>query len=65
MGWEFKFYTDKDKDYQERFKDNVPKPHRCDDRVIDLCRCVVAWDSMENVKRTWRVLWDCVVSEPG
>eukprot|EP00878_Enallax_costatus_P008489 GHUV01008873.1.p2 GENE.GHUV01008873.1~~GHUV01008873.1.p2 ORF type:complete len:121 (+),score=26.40 GHUV01008873.1:327-689(+) len=65
MGFEFKVYTGKDEEFRKRLKDPNKTPHRCDDRVTDLCRCIVAWESLENLKQTWRVMWECVASEPG
>lgn len=65
MGWEFKVYTGNSEEYQNRLRNQKRTPHRCDDRVTDFCRCIVAWESTANLKQTWRVMWDCVLSEPG
>jgi hypothetical protein len=64
-GFEFRVYTSEDKEYQDRLRNPSKEPHRCDDRLEDLCRAVAQWGSLAQISQAWRIAWACLKSEEG
>ncbi|KAH7426038.1 hypothetical protein KP509_11G082300 [Ceratopteris richardii] len=43
----------------------LPKPHRCNDRLEDFVQALFEDNFRKNVPATWKLFWQCYKSNPG